>query len=81
MMTHKIRLISAAVGLLALATTVGVARTVHTHMTAAQQAQAASGKVMGVPPQQNASPRHGILTCGTVTDATACEKLEMMLPM
>jgi hypothetical protein len=81
MMTHKIRLISAAVGLLALATTVGVARTVHTHMAAAQQEQAASGKVMGVPSQQNTSPRHGILTCGTVTDATACEKLEMMLPM
>ena len=81
MMTHKIRLISAAVGLLALATTVGVARTIHTHATAAQQTQAASGKVMGVPPGESASPRHGILTCGTVADATACEKLEMMLPM
>jgi len=81
MMTHKIKMISAAAGLLALATTVGVARTVHTHMTAAQQTQSASGKVMGVPPSQNASPRHGILTCGTATDATACEKLEMMLPM
>jgi hypothetical protein len=81
MMTRKIKLISAAIGLLALATTVGVARTVHTHITAAQQTQGDSGKVMGVPSRQNASPRHGILTCGTVTDATTCDKLEMMLPM
>lgn len=81
MISRKIKLLAAAAGLVALAATVGVASTVHTQTTSAQRAQGSGSKAMGVPPGQNASPRHGNITCGTASTAMACEKIEMMLPM
>jgi hypothetical protein len=81
MISRKIKLLAAVVGLGALATTVGIARTVHTQTTSTQRTQGTGGKVMGVLPGQDASPRRGILTCGTATAASACENIEMMLPI
>jgi hypothetical protein len=81
MKLHEIKLLAAAVSLVAIATTVALASTMHTHATSAQQTQGAGSKASGSPSGQNGSPRHGILTCGAGSTATACEQLEMMLPM
>ena len=81
MISRKIKLLVAAVSLVALATTVGLASTMHTHATSAQQTQGSGSKAGGQPSGQYGSPRRGILTCGSGSTATACEQLEMMLPM
>jgi hypothetical protein len=81
MISRKIKLLAAAVGLVALATTVGFARTMHPHATSALQTQGSGSKAVGLPAGQKSSPRHGILSCGSGSTATACEQLEMMLPM
>ena len=81
MITRKIKLLVAAVSLVALATTVGLASTLHIRATSVHQTQGSSSKAMGLPSGQNDSLRHGILTCGSGSTATACEQLEMMLPM
>jgi hypothetical protein len=81
MKLHEIKLLAAAVSLVAIATTVALASTMHTHATSARQAQGAGSKAAGSSSGQNGSPRHGILTCGADSTATACEQLEMMLPM
>ena len=81
MKLHEIKLLAAAVSLVAIATTVALASTMHTHATSAQQSQGAGSKAVRLPFGQNDSPRHGILTCGLGSTAAACEQLEMMLPM
>lgn len=81
MISRKIKLLMAAVSLVALATTVGFASTMHIHAKAAHRMQDSSGKAVGLPLGENASAHHGILTCGSGTSTTACEQLEMMLPM
>ena len=47
MISRKIKLLMAAVSLVALATTVGFASTMHTHAKAAHQMQGSSGKAVG----------------------------------
>jgi hypothetical protein len=79
MILREIKLLVAVVSLVALAATVGLASTMHPHASSAQQAQGAGSKAS--PSGKNGSPRHGILTCGAGSTATACEQLEMMLPM
>jgi hypothetical protein len=81
MISRKIKLLVAAASLVALATTVGLASTMHIHATSAHQTQGSGSKAVGLPLGENASPRHGILTCGSGSTASACEQLEMMLPM
>lgn len=81
MISRKIMLFTAAVSMVALATTVGLAGAIHTYATSAQKTQGSGSKAVGPPSDQNNSPRHGILTCGSNSAATACEQLEMMLPM
>jgi hypothetical protein len=82
MISRKIKLLVAAVSLVALATTVGFAGTMHIHARSAQQKTLDSGgTTVKSPLGQNASPRRGILTCGSVSTSTACEQLEMLLPM
>lgn len=79
MISRKIRFLTAA-ATLALLATVAVARTVHTHAPSAS-AHATTGKVIGTPANQSASPyRHGVIVCGMAIDSD-CEKLEMLLPM
>ena len=81
MISRKIKLLMAAVSLVALATTVGFASTMHNHAKSAHQTQGSASKALGLPPSENASPRRGILTCGSSATTTACEHLEMLLPM
>jgi hypothetical protein len=81
MISRKIKLLVAAVSLVALATTVGFASTMHIHAKSAHQTQGSGSKAVGLPLGENASPHHGILTCGSGTTTAACEQLEMMLPM
>ena len=81
MISRKIKLLMAAVCLVALATTVGFASTMHHHAKSAHQTQGSGSKALGLPPGENASPHRGILTCGSGATTTACEQLEMMLPM
>jgi hypothetical protein len=79
MISRKLKLLAAAASLVAVATTVGLAGTRHTRTTAAQQFHDSGGKV--TPFGQNGFPHHGILTCGPSATTTACEAIEMMLPM
>jgi hypothetical protein len=81
MISREIKLLVAAVSLVALATTVGFASTMRMHATSAHQTQGSSSKAAVLPLGENAASRHGILTCGSGSTATACEQLEMMLPM
>ncbi|MFZ0672487.1 MAG: hypothetical protein WBW13_19830 [Pseudolabrys sp.] len=79
MISRNIKFISGA-AVIALLATVAVARTVHTHAPSAS-AHATTGKVIGTPANQSASPyRHGVIVCGMAIDSD-CEKLEMLLPM
>ena len=75
MKLHEIKLLAAAVSLVAIATTVALASTMHTHATSAQQSQGAGSKAARLPFGQNDLPRHGILTCGLGSTATACETI------
>ena len=78
MTSRKMKILSATVGAVALVATVAVAHTVHTHIPPASQAHASKTIVPGdIAPSQ----RHGIITCGTTTSASDCERLEMTLPM
>ena len=79
MISRNIKFLSAA-AMIALLATVAVARTVHTH-TPSAASHATTGKVIGTPATQSASPRrHGVIVCGMANDSD-CEKLEMLLPM
>jgi hypothetical protein len=80
MISRKIKLLVAAASLVALATTVGLAGTRHTHASL-PQTQGVGAKTAGASVDQNGSPRRGILTCGSGSTTIACEQLEMLLPM
>jgi len=82
MTSRKIRAFSAAAAVVALVTTLAVARTAHTPAAPADQATNSHGKVTGTAPAPSqGSHLHGIITCGTATSAQDCERLEMLLPM
>ena len=81
MISRKIKLLAAAAGLVALATTVGLASTKHTNPASVRQTQGSDGGAAGLPADKSASPHHGILTCGSGSTTVACEQLEMMLPL
>ncbi len=49
MKLHEIKLLAAAVSLVAIATTVALASTMHTHATSAQQSQGAGSKAARLP--------------------------------
>ncbi len=74
------KFLSAAVISAALIATVAIARTVHTHGSAAG-APPAQHSVLGAWPGEMArAPLHGSIACGTMSYAD-CQRLEEMLPM
>lgn len=77
MMSCRILSLWAALALVALVATVGIARTVGVQSAS----RGFGGEVTGVPSGQNASLRHRNLTCGTAIAASTCEKIETMLPI
>jgi len=81
MITHKLKLLSAAVAAVALIATVAVAHTVHSHATM-RAVHASNSKVMGSAPGGVAPSRRydGFFSCAMASESD-CEKYEMMLPM
>ena len=80
MTSRKMKLLSAAVGVVTLIGALALARTVHTHPAPTHQAYGSDGKVIGADPDQNiGSSRHGIMTCSMAISPSDCEK--MMLPI
>ena len=76
MITGRMKLLSAAVVAAGLLATVAVARTVQTHVAAAQVTHS---RVINAAPHSAPFLRHDNFACALANEA-GCEKIEMLLP-